>query len=176
MESHIHLHTNSFWCWLDFWTISQKTSMKAVKHLQIKKDRKKTSAFEKFQSSAEINAYIEKIQQFLQNIIDVIVCWAILNQYVKSFWNSDCDEITKKTRQFRRIWSTTKVQNDWKYYMQSNNRKQKIIQKVKRLNFRQKIKKVIDIFTSLRRLVRWTKNKSHSLRKVSKMSTLKFND
>jgi hypothetical protein len=60
--------------------------------------------------------------------------------------------------------------------MRSNDRKQKIIQKIKRFNFRQKIKTIIDTLTSLWRLTRWTKNKSHALRKVSKMSALKYHD
>jgi hypothetical protein len=123
-----------------------------------------------------IDAYIEKLQSFLQRIVDAIVSWAIFSRYVKLFWNADCDEITKESRRLRRIWSATHDRDDWKNYMQLNDRKQKIIQKVKRLNFRQKIEKTTDISTSLWWLARWAKNKSHSSREISKMSVLKYND
>jgi hypothetical protein len=157
------------------WLIKRRV-WKLLNIFKLKKIEKETSASEQSQSSAETDDYIEKIQQFLQKIIDAIIFWAILSRYVKSFWNSDCDEITKKTRRLKRIWSTTRMQNDWKNYMQSNDRKQKIIQKVKKLNFRQKIEKTIDTSTNLWRLARWTKDKSHSFKEISKMSTLKFND
>jgi wyosine [tRNA(Phe)-imidazoG37] synthetase (radical SAM superfamily) len=61
-------------------------------------------------------------------------------------------------------------------YMKINDRKQKIIQKIKRVNFRQKIEKIVETFTSLWRLVKWTKNKNHQMREVFKMLILKFND
>jgi hypothetical protein len=60
--------------------------------------------------------------------------------------------------------------------MKTNYRKQKIIQKVKRINFRQKIEKTIDIFTSLWRLIKWTKDKNHLFQEILKMLILKFND
>jgi hypothetical protein len=143
---------------------------------KLKKTEKEILFFKQSRSTAEVDVYIEKIQSFLQKIIDAIVSWANLNRYVKFFWNKNCDEITNKTKRLRRIWFATHDQKNWKKYMQLNNRKQKIIQKVKRLSFRQKIKKVIDIFTSLWRLARWTKIKNHSLKKIFKMLALKFND
>jgi hypothetical protein len=60
--------------------------------------------------------------------------------------------------------------------MKTNDRKQKIIQKIKRINFRQEIEKTIDIFKSLWRLTKWVKDKSHLLREIFKMLTLKSND
>jgi hypothetical protein len=60
--------------------------------------------------------------------------------------------------------------------MKFNDRKQKIIQKTKRVNFRQKIEKIVETLTSLWRLVKWTKNKNHQSREVLKMFILKFND
>jgi hypothetical protein len=61
-------------------------------------------------------------------------------------------------------------------YMKTNNQKQKIIQKIKRMNFRQKIEKMIDIFTNLWQLTKWTKEKNHLSRKVFKIFNLKFNN
>jgi hypothetical protein len=60
--------------------------------------------------------------------------------------------------------------------MKINDRKQKIIQKTKRANFRQKIEKMIETFTSLWRFVKWAKNKNHQSREMFKMFILRFND
>jgi hypothetical protein len=60
--------------------------------------------------------------------------------------------------------------------MKINDRKQKIIQKTKRVNFRQKIEKIIKTLTSLWRLIKWTKNKNHQSRKIFKMLIFKFNN
>jgi hypothetical protein len=60
--------------------------------------------------------------------------------------------------------------------MKINDCKQKIIQKTKRANFRQKIEKMIETLTSLWRLVKWAKNKNHQSREMFKMFILRFND
>jgi hypothetical protein len=60
--------------------------------------------------------------------------------------------------------------------MKINDRKQKIIQKTKRVNFRQKTEKIVETFTSLWRFVKWAKNKNHQSREVFKMLIFKFND
>jgi hypothetical protein len=60
--------------------------------------------------------------------------------------------------------------------MKINDRKQKIIQKTKRANFRQKIEKMIETLTSLSRFVKWAKNKNHQSREMFKMLILRFND
>jgi hypothetical protein len=60
--------------------------------------------------------------------------------------------------------------------MKTNDRKQKIIQKIKKINFRQEIEKTIDIFTSLWRLAKWAKDKNHLSRDILKMLILKFNN
>jgi hypothetical protein len=59
--------------------------------------------------------------------------------------------------------------------MKINDRKQKIIQKTKRVNFRQKIEKIFETITSLWRFVKWAKNKRHQWKENFKMIILKFN-
>ncbi len=60
--------------------------------------------------------------------------------------------------------------------MKTNDWKQKIIQKIKKINFRQEIEKTIDIFTNLWRLIKWAKDKNHLFREIFKMFILKFNN
>lgn len=58
---------------------------------------------------------------------------------------------------------------------QSTDTKQKIIQKAKRLNFRQEISKTTETPQGLWKLARWAKDKSQLAREVPKMPTLHFN-
>jgi hypothetical protein len=60
--------------------------------------------------------------------------------------------------------------------MKINDHKQKNIQKTKRVNFRQKIEKIVETLTNLWRFVKWAKNKNHQSREMLKMLILKFND
>jgi hypothetical protein len=60
--------------------------------------------------------------------------------------------------------------------MKTNDCKQKIIQKIKKVNFRQEIEKTIDISTSLWQLAKWAKDKNYLFRKILKMFIFKFND
>ena len=109
----------------------------------------------------EIDVYVDEMQKFLQIVMKTIVSWTIFNRFVKFFWNDECNATIKNTRRLRRQWSASQNQHDLTQYMRINDRKQKIIQKTKRVNFRQKMKKMIDIFTSLWRLIKWIKNKNH---------------
>ena len=127
-------------------------------------------------TTAEIDAYTESIQNFLQNVINEAVPWAKSSEYAKPFWTEECSIATKATRKLRRIWSSTLDLTDWSNYMKSNDKKQKIIQKAKRTNFRQEISKATETPQGLWRLAKWAKDKSHLSREVSKMPMLKFND
>lgn len=154
----ILLDANSNFVWL-----VKRRAWKLLNIFKLKKVEKEALLLRLSQNEIEIDAYTQKIKYFLQRIIVEVVSWSTLSRYVKSFWNEKCDEITKKTRRLRRLWSTTHDQKDWTNYMGVNDRKQKIIQKVKKLNFRQKKENIIDISTNLWRFARWAKNKSHKL-------------
>ena len=125
-------------------------------------------------TTAEIDAYMELIQKFLQNVINEAVPWAKSSEYAKPFWTEEYSIATKATRKLRRIWSSTLELTDWSNYMKSNDKKQKIIQKAKRTNFRQEISKTTETPQGLWRLAKWAKGKSHQSREVSKMPMLKF--
>jgi hypothetical protein len=91
----------------------------------------------------EIDICVNEIQKFLQLIVETIVSWAIFNRYVKSFQNKQCNATIKNTRKLRRLWSTSQDLQNLTFYIKINDRKQKIIQKTKRVNFRQKIEKLL---------------------------------
>jgi hypothetical protein len=124
----------------------------------------------------EIDICVNEIQKFLRSIVEIIVSWTIFNRHVKSFENNQCSAAIKNTRKLRRLWSASRDSHDLTLYIKINDRKQKIIQKTKRANFRQEIEKMIETLTNLWRLVKWTKNKNHQSREMLKMFILRFND
>jgi hypothetical protein len=127
-------------------------------------------------TAREIYICVNEIQKFLRSIVEIIVSWTIFNRHVKSFWNKQCNAAIKNTRKLRRLWSASRDSHDLTLYMKNNNRKQKIIQKTKRANFRQKIEKIVEKFTSLWRFIKLAKNKNHQSREIFKMLILLFTD
>ena len=83
-------------------------------------------------SAEEIDQYAQTIQEYLQKIIAASVPWARPSEYAKPFWNEECNRATRETRKLRHSWSSSRHLDDWKAYMKSNDKKQKIIQKQKR--------------------------------------------
>ncbi len=158
---------------------SSRISRRAWKSIDLKKIKeaeKNASTLSRSSSTREIDEYVCEVQKFLQSMMKKIVFWAILSRYAKFFWIKECDDAVRNIRRLRRRWSFTQNLNDWSKYMKTNDRKQKIIQKVKRINFRQEIEKTIDISTSLWRLAKWAKDRNHLSREIFKMLILKFND
>ncbi len=141
-----------------------RIARKAWKFIDLNKIKKAMKHALTLQSSItvrEINFCVNEIQKFLRLIVEMIVSWAIFNRHVKSFWNEQCSATIKNTRKLRRRWFASRDSHDLTLYIKINDRKQKIIQKTKRVNFRQKIEKIVKTFTSLWRLVKWAKNKNH---------------
>jgi hypothetical protein len=158
---------------------SSRIARRAWKLIDLNKIKKAMKHALTLQSSItvrEIDFCVNKIQKFLRSIVEMIVSWAIFSRHVKSFWNEQYSAAIKDTRKLRRRWSASRDSHDLTLYMKINDRKQKIIQKTKRVNFRQKIEKIVETLTSLWRLVKWAKNKNHQSREVLKMLILKFND
>ncbi len=155
--------------------IARKT-WKLIDLNKIKKSMKYALTLQSSITVREIDFCANEIQKFLRLIVEMIVSWTIFNRHVKSFWNEQCSATIKNTRKLRRRWSASRDSHDLTFYIKINDRKQKIIQKTKRVNFRQKIEKIVETLTSLWRLVKWAKNKSHQSREVLKMLIFKFND
>jgi hypothetical protein len=175
-SNHISISTRIF---CDIESNSSWTFQRAWKMIDLKKIKeveKNASFLSRSSSIREIDEYVREIQKFLQLMMKKIVFWTILNWYVKLFWIKKYDNAVKNIRWFRRRWSFTQNASDWSTYMKTNDHKQKIIKKIKKINFRQKIEKTIDTLTSLWQLAKWAKNKSHLSWEILKMLILKFND
>jgi hypothetical protein len=134
-----------------------RIARKAWKLIDLNKIKKAMKHALTLQSSItvrEIDFCVNEIQKFLRSIVEMIVSWTIFNRHVKSFWNEQCNATIKDTRKLRRRWSASRDSHDLTLYMKFNDRKQKIIQKTKRVNFRQRIEKIVETFTNLWRLVK----------------------
>ena len=94
----------------------------------------------------EKSAYKMKEKQV---VIETSLPWARPSKYAKPFWNNKCSVITKETRRLRLVWSNSRDISDWITYTKSNHRKQKIIEKAKRLSFRKEIEKATESPTCL---------------------------
>jgi hypothetical protein len=160
-SNHIFISTKIF---CDTKSNSSRIACKAWKFInrnKIKKAMKHALTLQFSITIREIEICVNEIQKFLRSIVEIIVSWTIFNRHIKSFWNDQCSATIKNTRKFRRLWSASRDLHDLTLYMKINDRKQKIIQKTKRANFRQKIEKMIETLTNLWRFVKWAKNKSH---------------
>ena len=124
-------------------------------------------------STAEIDQYAQTIQEPPQKIITASVPWARPSEYAKPFWNEECNRATRETRKMRRFWSSSRHLDDWKAYMKSNDKKQKIIQKAKTLSFRKEISKAFESPLGIWKLARWAKDKSQKPREIPKMPPLR---
>lgn len=125
------------------------------------------------QTIADIDLAVENIQRFLCEIVNKTVPWAKSSDWAKPFWNTTCNTAVEKTQQLRKIWSNTRSLEDWQAYMRANDKKQKIIDKAKRLHYRQTISEAAASSTGLWRLAKWGKTKSLMPREIPKMPVLK---
>ena len=59
--------------------------------------------------------------------------------YYSPWWNADCEKIVKRTRRLRRDGWKPREEKRYKKYLEAVESKKKVIKKVKRDFFRQKI-------------------------------------
>lgn len=116
-----------------------------------------------FNNHDDINTYTEQVQQYLQNIIEIAVPWARPALESKPFWNDECNTVTQTTRTLRRTWTRSRDLADWEAYMHSNDKKQKVINKAKKLYFRTQISKAASLSSGVWQLAKWARTKSQAL-------------
>jgi hypothetical protein len=97
--------------------LARRRAWKLLNMTKLKKIEKMIFSIRSLDNVIEIDDCVKEIQKFLQKIVNVFVFWTHFNRYVKSFWTQECDEITKETKRFRRIWSATHEQQNWSNYM-----------------------------------------------------------
>ncbi len=123
-------------------------------------------------SRQHVEKYAIKIRQSIKSAMNIAMSWNKFSIETKLFWNDRCVDAMTTIRRKRREWTTTHSTNVWRDYLRVSNEKKKIINKKKKMKFRRVFRVICDISSRLWRLVRWTKFKSHRLKKISKISDL----
>ena len=154
-----------------------RTSIKRKiwKLLNLKKLRqiqKLISTMSRLDSRRKIDEFANFIKKFLQNVMKTTMSWIRFNSHIKIFWTTKCSKIITRIWRLRRKWSISRNLNDWIVYMKDCVEKKKIIQKIKRIEFRNVIAIVTKFFESIWKLIKWIKNKNNASRMMLKMFTL----
>ena len=110
-----------------------------------------------------------------RKVIDVSVPWAKPCQRAQSYWTPACNEATRTTRRLRRVYTASQASEDWTAYLKSNDKKQKIIQKAKKLDFRKVVARATNDPRLLWQMAKWGKNKSQEPKELPKMPKLRKN-
>ncbi len=129
-----------------------------------------------FNCIAQIETYALKIQQCVLRSIKIFVSWTNSFFEIKFFWNEKCAEAITTTRRRRREWITLHIEKTWRTYLKALNEKKRIIAKKKKIEFRQIFRIICDSSSSLWRLTRWARTRSHKSRNTSKISNLSRRD
>jgi hypothetical protein len=82
---------------------AHRRAWKLIDLEKVKEVAKNALTLSKSISALEIDEYVEKVQKFLQKVMNEAVFWANLSRYAKSFWSKKCDDAVKETRRLRRI-------------------------------------------------------------------------
>ena len=97
----------------------------------------------------KIDKYVNEIQLYLQQTIELTMSWFKSSRKIKSYWNNECSDVVAQARRLRRKWSKTHILNDWRAYTKTNDEKKKIIDKTKKLVFKRKVSAVCNNSTSI---------------------------
>ncbi len=129
-----------------------------------------------FNCVAQIEAYAQKIQQCILRLIKIFVSWANFFFEIKFFWNEKCAETVTTTRRRRREWTSLHIEKVWRNYLRTSNEKKRIIARKKKIEFKQVFRTICDSSSSLWRLIRWARTRSHKSKNTSKISDLSRRD
>lgn len=123
----------------------------------------------------DIEAQAERIQSYLRWVMEDTVPISHGSPYGKSYWSQECSDSVATTRRLRRRWSTTRDEGDLHAYQEANNHKSNVIKRHKRQEFRTQMTALSDDPSSLWRVARWAKDKSHLPREIPKLPPLTLN-
>jgi hypothetical protein len=76
-----------------------------------------------FNCTAQIEAYVLKIQQCVLRSIKIFVSWTNRFFEIKLFWNEKCAEAITTTKRRRRKWITLHIEKTWRNYLKASNEK-----------------------------------------------------
>jgi hypothetical protein len=91
-----------------------------------------------------INNYAKALTHAISVAIEASTPWSRLSEHSKSFWTPECEQAVKNARHLRKIYTCERTEEAWEMYIKKKNRKDKILTKAKRTDFRQAMREAGD--------------------------------
>jgi hypothetical protein len=89
-----------------------------------------------FNCVAQIEVYVQEIQQCVLRSIKIFVSWTNFFSEIKLFWNEKCAETMTMTKRRRREWTSLHIEKIWRNYLRTSNEKKRIIARKKKIEFK----------------------------------------
>jgi hypothetical protein len=150
--------------------ITTSSRWKSISTNKLLNNWRELVASSSFNCIAQVEAYALKIQQCVLRSIKIFVSWANFFLEIKFFWNEKCAETITTMKRRRKEWITLHIEKTWRNYLKTSNEKKRIIAKKKKIEFRQVFRIICDSSSSLWRLTRWARTRSHKSKDTSKIS------
>ena len=93
--------------------------------------------------------------------------------YCSPWWNADCERVVKRARRLRRDGWEPGEGERYKKYLEAVESKKKVIKKVKRDFFRQKISELTDNPTAIWKMIKWARARSMLPKEIPQLLELK---
>ena len=105
-----------------------------------------------------INEYIESLLTSIEKTMKNFTSWAKIYDKSKEFWSKECRQAILKTRHKRRTYARDSTIYNWTKYLHVCDKKDKIIKKHKRDDYREIMRLVDESNKKLYAIAKWVKN------------------
>jgi len=112
-------------------------------------------------TNAEIEQYTKEITQAISIAIAASTPWARHSAQAKPYWTTECSALVSQCRNMRRAAVSQDTQQAWHDYQATVNQKANTIKRAKRKAFREAMHEASNNDTTIWKLVKWAKNRSH---------------
>ena len=105
-----------------------------------------------------IDEYIESLLTIIERTMKNFIAWAKICDKSREFWSKECRQVVLKTRRKRRTYMRDSTMYNWTKYLHVCDKKDKIIKRHKRDDYREIIRLVDESNKRLYAIAKWIKN------------------
>ena len=105
-----------------------------------------------------INEYIESLLTNIERAVKNFTSWAKICDRSREFWSKECKQAILKTRRKRRTYTRDSTMYNWTKYLHVCDKKDKIIKRHKRDDYREIMRFVDESNKRLYAIAKWTRN------------------
>jgi exonuclease III len=178
-SDHIPILTEMEWTWEER-EITPRRAWKKTREEKTKEEIRKGAralgyalGFPDINTEQQANAYLDKMRNGFQEIIEETVPWAKLSEHSRPFWNDKCTKVTRTAKACLREYHhcrTDKAREDLRL---AERDKVATIQRASTLAFREGVHKASMSSAGVWKLAKWGREKSMLPREVPKFPALK---